>query len=241
MIRTIVIGVLLFVVFAIVFAPASLLRTVIPAGSSVELLEPSGTLWSGTADLYLAGRPAGRLDFDFDATAIARGALGYDIALAGPEHALTGAVSLRPGSGEAMVQGRASAAFANQWLAAYDIAIAGDLTFREAHVQIPYDVAETGAGVSSGTVAWTGGPVQYILSGRSYAGVLPPLIAYLGEALETVVIPENGETPLLRAEVLPRGFVRVGVTRLMTKLAGNPWPGSHLDHEVVLEVEEQLF
>jgi len=241
MIKTLVIGLLLFLLFAIVFAPASLLRTLVPASSGVELLEPSGTLWDGAADLYLAGQPAGRLGWDFDAATLLRGALGYDVALAGPEHDLTGAVNLYPGAGEATLQGRASAGFANRWLTAYDIAIAGELTFREAHVRIPYDFAVTGSGSSSGNLAWTGGPVRYILSGRSYAGDLPPLVAYLGEGLETVVIPENGQTPLLRAEILPNGFARIGVTKLLTRLAGNPWPGSHADHEVVLEVEERLF
>jgi len=52
---------------------------------------------------------------------------------------------------------------------------------------------------------------------------------------------EEVQTPLLRAEILPTGFARIGVTQLFTELAGNPWPGSHQDHEVVLEVEEQLF
>jgi len=241
MIRTLIIGIVLFVLFALIFAPASLLRTLVPVTSGVELLEPSGTLWDGAVDLYLGGQPAGRLSFDFDPAALARGALGYDVALAGPEHDLTGRVSLAPGAGEATLRGRASAEFANRWLAAYDIAVAGELDFRDAHVHIPYDVRTTGAGRSSGNLAWTGGPVRYILSGRPYGGDLPPLVAYLGEGLETVVIPANGQTPLLRGEVLPDGFVRISVTKLLTRLAGNPWPGSHPDHEVVLEVEEQLF
>jgi hypothetical protein len=243
--RTLVIGVLLFLVFAVVFAPASLLRTLLPGGGGVELLEPSGTLWDGAADLYLDGQAAGRMHWDFDPMMMLQGALGYDVALGGPEHDVTGTVSLGPMAGEATLEGRASAAFANRWLAPYDIAVGGELKFRQARVRIPYDYpgpeAESGSGVASGSVAWTGGPVRYRLSGRSYAGNLPPLVAYLGDKLEAVVIPENGQTPLLRAEILTNGFVRIGVTKLLTNLVGNPWPGSHADHEVVLEVEEQLF
>ena len=241
MIRNLIIGIVLFVLFAVIFAPASLLKTALPATGDIELLEPSGTLWDGAADLYLGGQPAGRLSFDFDPAALTRGAFGYDIALAGPEHELTGRVSLAPRSGEATLRGRAAAGFANRWLAAYDIAIAGHLDFHDAYVRIPYDVRTSGAGSSSGNLAWTGGPVRYILSGRPYGGDLPPLVAYLGEGLETVVIPENGQTPLLKGEILPDGFVRISVTKLLTRLAGNPWPGSHPDHEVVLEVEEQVF
>jgi hypothetical protein len=240
-IRTLIIGVVLFLAFAVAFAPASLVRTVVPGDSGIELLDPGGTLWDGTADLYLAGQPAGRLRWDLNAVTMVQGALGYDVALAGGQHDLTGHIRIAPGGAEVTIDGRAAAAFANQWLAPYDIAIAGELTFRQAHVQIPYDFAESGAGTSAGSLAWTGGPVQYRLAGRPYAGNLPPLVAYLGEGLKAEVFPEDGQTPLLRAEILTNGFVRVGVTQLLTQLAGNPWPGSHADHEVVLEVEEQLF
>jgi hypothetical protein len=47
--------------------------------------------------------------------------------------------------------------------------------------------------------------------------------------------------PLLRIEVLANGYVRIGITRLLTKLLNNPWPGSDVDHEVVLEIEERLL
>jgi hypothetical protein len=244
-IKTLVIGVLLFLVFALVFAPASLLRTLLPTGGGLELLEPGGTLWDGAADLYLDGQAAGRVRWNFDPVMLLQGVLGYDVALGGPEHELTGTLSIGPIAGEATLEGQASAAFANRWLAPYDIAIGGELRFRQAHLRIPYDYpgpeAESGSAATSGSVAWTGGAVRYRLSGRSYAGELPPLVAYLGEELEAVVIPEDGQTPLLRAEILANGFVRIGVTKLLTNLVGNPWPGSHADHEVVLEVEEQLF
>lgn len=241
MTRTLLIGALLFLVFAVALAPASLVRTLIPADSGIELLRTAGTLWDGAADLYLAGQPAGRVAWDFDATALGRGVIGYDISLAGPEHLLNGAIGFGAGAGQAILRGQASSAFANRWLAPYDIAIAGDLELRDAQVRVPYDVRETGHGSAAGSVAWSGGAVRYVLSGRANAGDLPPLVAYLGEGLETVVVPEGGQTPLLRAEVLAEGFVRIGVTKLLTRLVGNPWPGTQADHEVVLEVEEQLF
>ncbi len=134
--------------------------------------------------------------------------------------------------------GTAAAAFANRWLAPYDIVIAGDLEFQGAQVRVPYDVA---GGRAGGALTWEGGPVRYRLGSRTHAGQLPPLVAYLGDGLEAMVYPQDGQTPLLLAEILPNGFVRIGVTKLMTELAGNPWPGSNADHEVVLEVEEQLF
>lgn len=240
MVRMIVIGALLLLVFAVAFAPATLVRTLLPADSGVELLQPSGTLWVGSGDLYLAGQPAGRMRWVFAPMSLLRGAPGYDIALAGPQHELSGTVTVGLSAGGISLVGRASAAFANRWLAPYDIAISGELEFQDAQVRVPYDVTSE-PGAASGSLTWTGGPVNYRLAGRGYSGNLPPLVAYLGEGLETVVYPQGGQTPLLTAQILASGFVRIGVTQLLTDLAGNPWPGSHADHEVVLEVEEQLF
>ena len=48
-------------------------------------------------------------------------------------------------------------------------------------------------------------------------------------------------TSLLHAELKPDGFAKISVTKYLTKLAGNPWPGGDPDHVVVLEVEEQVF
>lgn len=241
MTRYVLIGVLLFLGFAAVLAPASLIRSLIPADSGIGLLQPAGTLWDGAADLYLAGQPAGHLQWNLNVTAIFRGVVGYDIALAGPEHALTGSVGIGIGGSEATLRGQTSGAFANRWLTPYDIHIGGSLELRDVHVRVPYDVRRTGQGAAAGSLAWSGGPVRYVLSGRSNAGSLPPLVAYLGEGLETVVVPEGGQTPLLRAKVLTDGFVSIGVTKLLTRLVGSPWPGTQADHEVVLEVEEQLF
>jgi hypothetical protein len=241
MTRTIAIGIALVLVFAVVFAPAALLRTVVPAGAGIDLLEPSGTLWSGNASLYLGGQPAGRLTWKFRPVTVLRGEIGYAVSLAGPDHALEGEAGMGFGAGTATLSGQAAATVANRWLSPYDIAISGDLGFEALAVEIPYDVATRGAGRAAGTVTWTGGPVQYRLSGRTYSGNLPPLVAYLGEELTGTLYPRGGQTPLLEARILPDGFVKVGMTQLLTRMLNNPWPGSHADHDVVLEVEEQLF
>lgn len=241
MTRTLLIGLLLFLGFAVVLAPASLLRNLLPDGADVELLSLRGTLWSGAGELYLGGRALGRIEFDFAPSTLLGGRIGYEIALSGAEHALDGTVGLGFDAAEAALNGRAGSALINRWLADYDIALSGELGFRDVRLQVPWDVRTTGAGRAAGTVTWTGGPVRYVLSGRPFGGDLPPVVGYLGDGLEAVVLPEGGQTPLLTAELLPAGFVRIGVTKLLTRLAGNPWPGSHADHETVLSVEQQLF
>ncbi|MEQ8857839.1 MAG: type II secretion system protein N [Pseudomonadales bacterium] len=236
-----VVGLLLFLGFAVAFAPAALIRTVLPAEVGVDLLEPSGTLWNGVARLYLGGQDAGLVDWRFRPVAILQGRLGYAVELSGPGHTLSGNVAAGLGAGRLEIRGSVAAAVVNRWLSVYDIAITGAITLDGVELTVPYDFASTAAGSASGDVTWEGGPVRYRLAGRDYAGALPPLAGHLGPALEAVVFPQDGQTPLLKAAILPNGFAKVGITMLLTQLAGNPWPGSHQDHEVVLEVEEQLF
>lgn len=238
---TIVVGLLLFVAFALVFAPASLLRVLLPADGAAELLSPTGTVWKGNAELYLAGTSAGRISWRFRPLSLVQGALGYHLTLAGAEHDMVGGLRLGGRAATMDVEGRASAVFANRWLALYDISLSGDFALNGISVHIPYNLRGSDRGAAAGSLAWTGGPLQYRLGGQLHSGRLPPLVAYLGDALEAVVFQDGGQTPLLRAEVLNNGFVRIGMTQLLTRLVGNPWPGSHAEHEVVLEVEELLF
>ncbi len=84
MVKTLLVGLLLFLVFAVAFAPASLVRTLLPAGGGVEILESAGTVWDGTGDLYLAGQPAGRMRWDFRPTA-----LRHDMILRWPARSTT--------------------------------------------------------------------------------------------------------------------------------------------------------
>lgn len=237
--RTWLIGGLLFVVFAVIFAPATLIRTVLPADGQVDVLNARGSLWRGSGELFAAGERLGTIGWDHRAVTILQGSLGYDIDWHSAEHALTGRILLGPARWHAEVSGSIDASLINRWLAPYDIAMSGRIDLDAVTVTVPYRFA--GDGAASGSARWGGGPVRYRLASRDFAGELPPLAAFLGDGLEAVVYPQDGQTPLLRVVLQDNGFVRIGMTRLLTSLLGNPWPGSQQDHEVVLEVEEQLF
>ena len=95
MIRYVVVGLLLFLGFAVAFAPASLVGTALPERSGVQLLTPSGTVWRGQAELLAGGQPAGALTWRFRPVTILQGTLGYDVTLDGPEHGLAGTIHQR--------------------------------------------------------------------------------------------------------------------------------------------------
>jgi hypothetical protein len=235
-------------------APAALLRQFLPGGNALTLAAPTGTLWDGEAVLVMGGRDAGQLAWRFAPVTILQGALGYDLRLEGPAQSLAGELRLRVGGMEVSLDGTAQGDYLNAWLGAYDIDLTGTFTFDAVRLDLPYHLAPDATavlapGTAQGRLSWTGGPVRYRLSGQQFAGELPPLEAVFGEGLEALVRQAQGvtgtesaaPTPLLRVEVLANGYVRIGMTRLLTRLLNNPWPGSDADHEVVLQVEERLL
>ena len=46
---------------------------------------------------------------------------------------------------------------------------------------------------------------------------------------------------LMQAQITPDGFIKIGISKMFTKVLNRPWPGSDPDHAIVLEVEEQLL
>lgn len=252
--KYLLIGGILFGLFVVAFAPAGLLRPLLEPIPGVALLSPEGTLWRGAGELYLAELPAGTVRWRFRPVTILRGSLGYRLQLTGADHDLQADVAVSPSRLRLLTDGRLDASYLNQWLGPYDIGLVGEIRLNQVAVDLPLRATEPEAapgvpvaapglapGEASGTASWSGGNVRYRLSGQPYNGDLPALEASLGEGLEAYVYPKQGQTPLIRAQLLDNGFVKIGITRLLTRLLDNPWPGSDADHEVVLEVEEQLY
>ncbi|MEZ5558368.1 MAG: type II secretion system protein N [Pseudomonadales bacterium] len=245
--RSLLLGSLLFVAFAVALAPAGLMRQAVRQVQGLDLLNPQGTVWNGNAELYIAGSSAGQIAWSFRPVTILQAELGYDVQLEGPQQSLRVRLAAAPGRLNVQLTGTVQGGYVNQWLAPYDIGIGGTLAFQAAELGLAWrqpagaDPSALATGSAAGTLTWDGGAVAYTLSGRRYNATLPALEARLGPGLEAVAYEQGGQTPLLTAAALRNGFVRLGVTRRMTDLLNNPWPGSSAPHEVVLEVEEQLF
>ena len=237
MARTIAIGILLFLVFLVVRVPAGLVRTFIPADAQVALFDLDGTLWHGAGDLVVREQRVGRLAWSFRPVTLLKGSAGYDLSLGGESLDLTGRMEAGLGGMTTIVSGQIGAPFVNAWLAPYYIELSGTFMLEEVTAEA------TGRRLDdlSGSLNWDGGPVRYRLSGRLYNSVLPPLFASLGPGSEATVFASKDPIPLLHAALLENGFARFGVTKHMTQILGNPWPGGDPDHAVVLEVEEQVF
>lgn len=231
------IGGLVFVALIILRIPASVVQNFIPANADVAILSPQGTIWSGSGDLLVSGSHTGRLAWSLRPVTFLQGRIGYDAQLAGAGADLGGRISVGASTAEAEVSGTVDARFVNQWLAPYDIELAGAFELETVSIELEGQVPVA----ANGRLTWNGGPVRYRLSGNMHNSMLPPMTADLGPGAEGVAYATGESMPLLHVVLKSDGFARIGVTKYLTRMLGQPWPGSDPDHAVVLEVEEQVF
>jgi len=235
------IGAITFAVCLVAFAPASLLRVLLRDAEPLVLTAPAGTVWHGTGELSFAGVPLGRLDWSFAPTLLLRGQAGFDIELRGAGTDLTGQAGVSFAAARAEVSGTLEATVFRDLLARYDIQLPGSLTLQDVQLTLAHGARLP---VVRGEARWSGGTVDYRLSGRSHRVMLPVLVGFLDSSSgqpEMSVYQADDQTPLLLARIAQDGMATVGITKQFTKLLGEPWPGGEPDHAVVLEVGEKLF
>ena len=165
---------------------------------------------------------------------------GYAWTLAGEHIDIGGGMNLAPGRAAISITGSVDAEAINRWLANYELFMAGEFRLRGLAMQF----ADNRPDDAGGTVGWSGGHLRYVLAGRPRTVALPPLEARVGfqdGPIATVFAVGDFTTPLLEAELLDSGFVRIGITKRLTKLLNDPWPGGGPDHEIVLAVEEKIL
>ena len=235
----VLLGVLAFLSFCVAFAPARLLAPLAERIDGAALTGTAGTVWSGSGRLLFEGRDRGHLSWSFRPETLLKLFPGFDWTLAAEHLDLGGRVNLAPGRAALSMGGSVDAAAINPWLAAYELSLGGSFEVRDLYLQI----AGARPDNTRGGIAWSGGRVQYVLSQRSMTANLPPLEARLtfAEGPEAVVVAEGDSTPLLEAQLLDSGFARIGVTMLLTRMLGQPWPGGGPDDKVVLAVEEKIL
>jgi len=239
--RLILFGASAFVLCVIAFAPASLVRYLVPRDAVVTIAAPTGTLWRGSGELGVAGTPVGAVEWTFAPGALLGANLGYDIDLKGDHVALGGRISAGVSNARGKLDGTFDTALLADTLARYDLRIPGTIAVDHLEIGGAY-----GARLpqTRGELKWSGGAVDYTLSGREHHVTLPPLVGFVDSSSgqpEISVYQVNDKMPLLLARITQDGIATIGITKQFTKMVGEPWPGSEPDHAVVLEVGEKLF
>lgn len=235
----VILGILAFLMFSLAFAPARLLVPLAAHIPGVSLGDTRGTVWAGSGQLRLHGQDLGRIGWSFRPATLLQRFPGYAWTLHGQHLSLGGTMNFAPGRAAISIAGDLRAGAVNPWLGGYDLFLAGSFRLRDVYMRF----ADQRPDAARGTLGWSGGHLRYLLSGHLRTAELPPLEARLGfeDGLVATVFAVGNSTPLLEAELLDNGFVRIGVTKMLTKMLNDPWPGGGADHEVVLAVEEKIL
>ena len=235
------VGVLAFVACIVYMAPATLLAMALGDHGPTRLTQARGSLWEGAAALEHEGQSLGSLSWQFDAGGLAHGEANFDWRLAGTGHTLSGLARFGLAGLRCSAAGTVSGATMRRILAPYWIETAGDVGIERIGADIAYDLRLQ---AMAGELSWSGGEVRYRLAGEHYRMVLPPLAGMLEtvDAEPTLtVFAQDVDAPLLRIRLGADGWLNIGVSKKLTKMAGFPWPGNEPDHAIVIDVSERLF
>ena len=239
--RYALVGVLALVVCIVYMAPATLLAMALGDKGPTRLTQVRGSIWDGAAALEHEGRSLGSLSWQFDAGGLAHGEANFDWGLAGTGHTLSGGVRVGLAGLHCSAAGTVSGATMRRILAPYWIETAGDVGIEHIRADVTYDLHLQ---AMDGALSWSGGEVRYRLAGEHYQMVLPPLAGMLEtvNAEPTLTVFAQGvDAPLLHIRLGADGWLNIGVTKKLTKMAEFPWPGNEPDHAIVIDVSERLF
>ncbi len=240
--KYLLIGLLVFLGVMVVFAPAGLIDRALEQTPALDMVDARGTVWMGQGQILSQGVTLGHLTWDFQPASLLSLSPTYAWQLNENTTRLSGTASSDGQIATITSLGQVDADYLNQWLSAYDIELTGVIDVDIETLELILDPSQLRD--ARGELAWSGGLVRYTLSGRLSEADLPPLTAYLqneSEGPQAVVYAQGNQTPLLFASQGAEGFIKIGITKMFTKLLNNPWPGSDPDHAIVLEVEQQLL
>lgn len=223
--------------FTAALVPAKAVTLATDRVDEITLLDISGTLWRGEANVLYHDFDAGRLAWRMDWPALFDGQLGAHWRLDGAGHELAGRFQRGLASSALTAAGSIDAGNVNRLLGDYDIRVAGVLAVEDLVVR-----GDDGVWSLAGQLRWTGGRTIYRLSGLTYDVNLPPMVARFATQEGGVVLNatlEDRPMPLFEAR-LRDGWMEFGITKHLTRLAGKPWPGNAAEDAVVLAVEREL-
>ncbi|MEE2784511.1 MAG: type II secretion system protein N [Pseudomonadota bacterium] len=239
--RYLAVGFIIFLFVVIAAIPAGIVARSLENIKGLSLVEPRGTLWTGQAHLLIQGRRMGILKWDLIPTSFFSLTPTAVWTLQDKRLSLEGNVSgIEPVT--ISVSGNVDMALFAPLLKPYDLIVPGTIAAEQVSITFfpgTHQFTQTG-----GKIRWSGGQVHYILSGQHADAILPPMVADLTTTNRQPIadIYAEGEpTQLMRAEITAEGTIKIGITKMFTKLLTTPWPGSDPDHAIVLEVEEQIL
>lgn len=238
------IGVSAFLIFVVIFAPASAAWLLLhneaeKAFPKLRVYSIEGTVWSGSGQLQYRGYPVSRLTWHLKPGALLDGAADLDLTLGGEGLQLEGnAVIGRDGAVLRQFAGYLDSDYINTASQDYGLRFSGRLDID--HLRLETDRQWLTA--ASGDMAWDGGRVVFQSGNRVEVLNLPPLQGSLfmdDRNLRLAV--RHDDAPVLNVALQPDGWARVDLKARLFQLADLDWPAGPDPDDTVLQVEEQIF
>jgi len=241
-------GLLTFLGFIVVFAPASLLYN--PAAAELgktipelRLLSMSKTIWNGRAQLRYRHFPDSEISWELAVFPLLMAHGAVQVSIDGDGHKLHAHLDLDNVSMLIKeLEGTITSSFVNQESQNLGIKFTGELQLQNINLSANRHWLTS----VDGNLHWTGGKIH--VEPRAAGGApgqifeLPALDGALSlddNVLVLDVIYQGAKLVLVRLK--PDGWAEVSVKARLFDIANVPWPaGSSLD-ETVIQLEEQLF
>jgi hypothetical protein len=233
-------AVLSFLIFLIIFAPAS------PAWSLIDkdvqdripdlnVSRVGGTIWNGQAEIQFRQFPPSTLNWQLSPGKLIQGTAKFHLLVDGQGHSIQSEATLGSTSGSLQsAKGVISSDYINKVSEQYGLIFSGDLEFQELNVVANNDWI-TGA---TGSARWTGGQ---ILLNQNQTILLPPLdgeLYFQNQQLILDITEQNSQ--LIQIILKQSGWAEIAIKSRMLEIANLPLPtGSHPE-ETILLLEEKI-
>jgi hypothetical protein len=237
-------AVLSFLIFLVIFAPASAAWSLIDKDVQARIPDLNvsrvgGTIWNGEAEIQFRQLPPSTLNWKLSPGKLIQGTANIHLLVEGQGHSIQTEATLGSSSGSLQsAKGVISSDYINKVSKQTSLVISGELEFQEFNVAANSDWITA----ATGSTRWTGGQILINQSQASQTILLPPLegeLYFQNQQLILDITEQNLE--LIQVILKQSGWAEIAIKSRMLELANLPLPnGSHPD-ETILLLEEKIL
>lgn len=233
-----------FLAFLVVFAPASLVWSLISEEvvnrlPDLQVHQISGTIWDGESEIQFRQLPSSALTWQLSPLALASATARIHITVQGQGHSLQGQITLdRTSVTLQALNGQINSGYINALSEPFGLAFAGDLEIRDLGVNVERQEITS----SHGTVHWTGGDIVLNASTQPETISLPPLDGELYFMNQQIILDVTYQHLMLLQILLKKdGWAEVAVRGRLLDMANIPLAEGSDPDETILLLEEKIL
>ncbi|MCH7741431.1 MAG: type II secretion system protein N [Proteobacteria bacterium] len=233
-----------FLMFIIVFAPAtpvwSLIReTVHERVPDLNVYRVSGTIWSGESEIQFRRFPPSLVTWQLSPVDLIKGVAKIRVRAQGEGHLLEAEVALTASNADIKsLHGTIDSNYVNVVSEEFGFTFSGNLEIRELSISADR-IWITGA---AGTAHWTGGRIIITTAAGPQSFVLPPLQALFLMRQQRLILDITHQQQTLISIILRKGgWAEIAIKARMFVLANLPMPGGSDRDETILLIEEKIL